>query len=106
MKLSDPEEDFYSADPDISNELHNLLQNEMEIMFDELNVPIEASEIETAIKQLKSGKSAGEDLIINEFFIHGVNSILPHLHALFNFVFESGQFPETWSDGLVKPLHK
>ena len=106
LSLSDPEEGFYSADPDISDELNHLMQNEMAIMFEELNVPIDIGEIEAGIKQLKMGKSAGEDLMINEFFTHGKNLLLPYFHSLFNYVFETGHFPSIWSDGLVKPLHK
>ena len=39
-------------------------------MFDELNV-FSQEEISKAIHQLKNGKSAGPDKLINEFFIHG-----------------------------------
>ena len=30
----------------------------------------------------------------------------PHLVTLFNAIFDSGIFPEVWSDGLLLPLHK
>ena len=33
--------------------------------FEELNIPLTHKELEDAIKQLKGGKSGGEDLTIN-----------------------------------------
>ena len=36
-------------------------------MLKELDVDIMHSEVKTAIEQLKAGKSAGHDLLINEF---------------------------------------
>ena len=39
-------------------------------MFQELNMPILDSEVVWAIKELKCGKSCGENLVFNEFFIH------------------------------------
>ena len=43
---------------------------------------------------------------MNEFFIHGSDILTPYLASLFNFVFDSGVFPEDWCDGLLIPLHK
>ena len=75
-------------------------------MFDELNIMLSEQEIRVAINQLKLGKSCGPDNVINELFRYGVDALLPYLLKLFNTVFDSGCFPEKWTDGLIVPLHK
>ena len=75
-------------------------------MFEELNLNFSQNEILKSIKQLKSNKSGGPDMLINEFFIHGKQVLVPILCSLFNKVFEYGFFPEEWSEGYIVPLHK
>ena len=106
LSLSNPADDFYKADPDITSEVNQILDSELQNLFDELNVDIDSTEIQNSIKELKAGKSASEDLLLNEFFIHGQEKLLPYLLNLFNFVFSSGHFPSMWSDGLIIPIHK
>ena len=106
MKLSDPGDEFFTPDDDITNELTELLADDLECAFQELNSNFSEKEIKDAILALKSGKSGGEDLLLNEFFIHGRESLIPYLHRLFNFLFNAGIFPDAWSEGLLVPLHK
>ena len=75
-------------------------------MFDELNVEFSEEEILKSIKQLKTNKSCGPDRLINKFFIHGKNILLPILLNLFYKIFENGTFPNDWSEGYIIPLHK
>ena len=58
-----------------------------------INEIISDSEIELAIKQLKRGKAAGCDHLINELYIYGCDQLLPKLSALHNVVFKSSHFP-------------
>ena len=58
------------------------------------------------VKQLRTNKSSGPDLLLNEFFIHGNSILCPYLLQLFNKIFELGYFPQGWSEGFVVPLHK
>ena len=51
-------------------------------------------------------KAAGLDLKLNEFIIYGKNQLLPLLLRLFNVMFLKGYFQESWSEGLILPLHK
>ena len=106
MKLSDPGDEFFTADENVKEELASLLSEELECAFTELNVEISADEIKNAIRALQPGKSSGEDLLLNEFYIHGHETLSPYLHKLFNFIFDKGIFPSMWSDGLLMPLHK
>ena len=84
MSLSNPSDPFYAADDDIVDELRNIMESDMQLLFDELNVNISLVDIEKAIKQLKNGKSAGVDLLINELFVHGKDILLPYFVYLFN----------------------
>ena len=76
------------------------------ILFQELDSKITTDEITKAIDQLKLNKAAGLDLILNEFIIYGKNQLLPLLLRLLNVMFLKGYFPESWSEGLILPLHK
>ena len=64
-------------------------------MFDELNGEILRTELLTAIKQLRNGASSGPDLLLNEFFKNGSETLVTYLHNLFNKLFQMGYFPET-----------
>ena len=75
-------------------------------MFNELDIQIDNKEILTAIKQLKTGRSAGPDKMLNEFFINGKNELIDFIHPLFNKIFDTGFFPKEWSEGFIIPLHK
>ena len=63
-------------------------------------------EITKVIKQLKSGKVCGPDLVLNEFFKFESQTLQQFIHQLFNKLFKQGYFPDTWSEGYTVPLHK
>ena len=105
-KLSDPKDDFLYADVDVCNELERRIADDIVLTFDELNVPIELTEINHAIKQLKCGKSGGEDQLLNEFFVSGRDILSPYLVSLVNFIFDTGIFPDGRCEVLIVPLHK
>ena len=104
--IYNPLDHFYSPDEDILFFNERCENNEFNVMFEELNVDFLDQEILKAIGQLKTNKSGGPDKIINEFFIHGKNIFTPILCNLFNKIYETGHFPEIWSEGYVIPLHK
>ena len=104
--VNNPLDPFFTPDEDVVHFNERYVNDEFCIMFDELNVNFSHDEVLKSIKQLKTNKSGGPDGLINEFFIHGKNVLLPVLCNLFNKIFESGIFPEEWSDGYIIPLHK
>ena len=104
--ISNPCDEFYSVDPDIKESLNNIIHSDLQEIFEELNVPIDRNEVYIAVKELKTGKSGGDDLPINELFVHGKDILVPYLTNLFNYSFESGVFPSAWTEGLLVPLHK
>ena len=74
--------------------------------FDELDQPITLREVEYAIHNLNRNKAMGSDCLINEYFIESCDIISSHLVDLFNIIFNSGYFPDQWSEGIIIPLHK
>jgi exonuclease III len=111
-------EDFKSFFENISNNTFNCDNDEAEqfcsnydfsednSVFPELDVPLTVEEVKSAIKQLKRNKSSGVDHILNEYFIECSDIICSHLCDIFNCIFESGYFPEQWTQGIIIPLHK
>ena len=77
-----------------------------DIKNDIINGPILESEIILALKKTKSGKSGGSDGITSEFYKFTNGLLDKPLIALFNFIFNSGQYPEEWSTGLINPIYK
>ena len=104
--INDPNDRFYQADEDVLFFNERYLKGEIQIMFEELNVPITVEEIRKCIKELKNGASAGPDLILNEFLKRGTNGLLQYLLNLYNKLFEIGYFPENWSEGYIVPIFK
>ena len=73
-------------------------------MLDILNKPIELEEVNNAIKELKLGKAAGEDNILNEFLKSAQLPLVTLVSKLFNLYLDYGIYP--WNTTLVCPLHK
>ncbi|MEW8542097.1 MAG: reverse transcriptase family protein, partial [Candidatus Thiodiazotropha sp.] len=104
--INNPEDPFFQADEDILYFNDRFVNDEAQVMFDELNVDITSNEIKKAIAQLKQNRSGGPDALLNEFFIHGAEQLLPYLHELFNTILKTGYFPKQWSEGYIVPIHK
>ena len=62
---------FYQPDEDVFLFNDRYFNGELDVMFSELNVPFCVDEIVKACKKLNSGKSAGSDYWLNEFFKYG-----------------------------------
>ena len=104
--VNDPQSNFYQPDEDVIFFNERYLNGEMQVMFDELNIPVSRLEITKSILQLKNGKSAGPDYFINEIFKNSNDTILSYICELFNSILDAGHFPSCWSEGYIIPLHK
>ena len=71
-----------------------------------LDDPIEMRELEGAIKSLKTEKSAGEDLILNEFILNAPMKVKFVLLLLFNNILLLEYFPTSWAVGSIVPIFK
>ena len=65
--INTPDSAFYVPDDDIAASNDMYIRGELDVMFEELNLPLSRNEISKAIKQLKNNKGAGPDKMINEF---------------------------------------
>jgi hypothetical protein len=104
--VNNPDSAFYTPDEDVLFFLDRYVKGKMQVMFDELNVPITEAEICECIDTLHTGRACGPDLLPNEILVYGRDILAPYLCTLFNYVFDAGIFPETWSEGYITPLLK
>ena len=94
------EDDSHFKETMADSHLNNADVNE------EMNSPITCKEVKIAIKKLKNGKSAGLDLICNEFLKHGSNILTLPIVKLFNKILTTGQFPVDWNISVLSVIHK
>ena len=82
------------------------ISNVEECVYQELDYPITEKEVQAVIANLKSKKSAGKDNLLNEYFITFKDVFVPLLVRLFNVIFDSGNFPSIWTEGIIITLFK
>ena len=107
-------DEFHKFFKTLNEHGHN--DNESDIVFnqnevngdlnEEINTEITEQEIITAVKSLKNNKAPGTDDIINEQIKSTITIMLPTYVKLFNIVFNTGIIPESWTDGIIKPIYK
>ena len=106
QSINNPNDRFYQADEDVLFLNGRYVNDEFQVMFEELNIPLSYSEVLLAVKQLKNEASAGPDLLLNDVFKNGTSILMTYIHRLFNKIFEIGYFPDKWSEGFIVPIHK
>ena len=67
---------------------------------------ITMDEIKTHLSKLKNNKAAGIDGISGEFLKYVSDDICETLFALYNSMFERGDWPTKWAEGIINPVHK
>jgi exonuclease III/hypoxanthine phosphoribosyltransferase len=70
------------------------------------NAPITHDEVTVHLKKLKNNKSAGTDGLVAEFIKYAPDKIASILCAIFNRIFSEGNWPDSWAEGLISPVHK
>ena len=70
------------------------------------NYPILREEVEVAVKSLKKGKSAGVDNIPGELVQAGGEAMISALLTICNKVWQTGEWPTTWTQSLIITLPK
>lgn len=99
--LSNPGDPFYVADEDVRQSYEQYEFGRFQILFEELNIPIQMEEYSKALKQLRNSKSPGPDFFLNDFFKHRSDALNTYILKLFNNAFEIGYFPESWSEVFI-----
>lgn len=86
------------------NTLHTTSKNQ--VISDIMNSLFTYEEITQGIQKLKGKKSCGLDGLPAEI-VKAEQEILTYpICSLFNYVLDSGKFPEQWVNGLITPVHK
>ena len=106
-------DDFAQYFSNISNnqETQNLRQsydfdsNSQEII-EALDRDITTDEIKKVISSMNRNKSSDVEGNIADFFIDGKDFISPYLTSIFNFIYNSGNYPDAWTKGSIVPLFK
>ena len=75
-------------------------------IFNEVNFSISLTEIDSALRRVKTGKASGPDMILNEMLKAGKPVLFPVLHKLFNRILTESHFPQQWRRNFLSPLHK
>ena len=91
------------------HESDNVVQPQIVNVVDDqhiLNRIITENEIQSCINRLKNHKAPGPDNILNEYIKISADILMPIYLKIFNLIFSTGLFPETWSQGLIIPIHK
>lgn len=79
----------------------------IDTVFNTLNLHISEGEIQEAIGKLKSGKASSEDLVLNEMLKSGGAVLSTLLAKIFNRIFVNREkIPQSWSSSVLFPLHK
>ena len=111
-------QDFFTYFRRLSTEINQVVDNEAETFnarnnsdgedspYEELDKNITGEEVKAAIKSLKREKAPGSDNLLNEYFLETADTICSHLTDLFNGIFASGKFPESWTEGIIVPVCK
>ena len=79
--------------------------NQME--FNEnLDVNFKETELRKAIFSLNNNKSPGIDSLTSEILKSAYDFISPFLLSLYNRMFNSGEYPRAWGEGIISPIFK
>ena len=95
----------------IGQDDNNNIELEVDGQLDEIedfifNTDISEDEIRLAVKRFRKGKKPGPDCLLPEFFIYGINVIMHVLVKLFNRLFVTGEYPDSWCESLIVVIHK
>ena len=94
------EDNLIDYEPDFGNEIN--INDDDEI----LNVKITSQEILRCVKHLKNNKACGTDYILNEYIKASIDIMMPVYVNLFNLILDSGAFPSSWLEGIIRPIYK
>ena len=85
-------------------DFYNLSDTNIDVQ--DLDKPITEAEILKAINSLKRGKSLVFDGVLNNFFLDAKKFIIPYLVKIYNKIYDSGTYPDSWCKCLIVPIHK
>jgi len=100
----------FSSNPTNDNNYFNKdnddIDTDINILVEELDKPFDIAEIVSTIQYLVRNKSCGIDNIIPDFFIDSCDCIVPFLVPLVDRFFETCDYPDEWTKGIIIPIFK
>lgn len=87
---SSPDEKIECSESNQNTNDTTLHRDDLAAINEEINQPINAQEILSAVKMLKNNKSPGIDNVLNEHIKNTVHLLVPIYIKLFNIIFEKG----------------
>ena len=76
------------------------------LVIDQLDIQFSIDEIIKTISSMNRNKSPDYYNNVADFFIEAKYFISPYLCAIFNKIYDSGIYPESWCKGVIVPIHK
>ena len=105
--------DFVNHFKSISNTPHNHLSmdnythnRDDSIVIDQLDMQFSIDEIIKTISSMNRNKSPDYYNNVADFFIEAKYFISPYLCTIFNKIYDSGIYPDSWCNGVIVPIHK
>ena len=96
----------FTNDPMDIDESSDENEGNRELADQILNSEFTLEEIYLRVKDLKNGKAAGTDKILNEFIKSTFHEMKFVYVDLFNRVLSDGKIPESWTIGMITPIYK
>ena len=59
-----------------------------------------------ASRKLKNNKASAHDLIKNDMIKSALPVLIKQTVKVFNIIFLTGQFLQSWTEGIIVPVHK
>ena len=76
------------------------------LIFDIMESPINLNEVQYALRYSKNNRACGDDGIPVEFYKLWDGAMDQPLTALFNHILQLGEYPSSWSTGIINPIYK
>ena len=80
--------------------------NEIAITEHICDSTITEDEVALHIRKLKNNKASGTDGIPGEFYRYVTNELVTPFCTIFNYIFDKGEYPSQWPEGIINALHK
>ncbi len=110
INIEDLEQHFRNLNSNVTVDDHveenDPVTNDVDLDDNILNEPITEDEIIKASKKLKNSKSPGSDNVINEYIKASMPIMIKQYVGLFNKILDTGEYPDSWSLGLIVPIYK
>ena len=91
----------------MDNERQHQIRNELQdFELGNLDYDVTEKEIMNACKKLKNNKSSAYDMIKNEMLKSALPVISKTVVKICNVLLKTGQFPNSWTEGIINPIHK